>query len=120
MDLQLRLNAARAHYSHPAFLLGNWRPLGCQHPILNDYLASCVVTLGFAILLYSVVSFLWYCVLYVWGRGKFTPRREELRVEREEYLHDMKWSLLNILGQVPLVSLIKLAYPYYSKVQYDF
>ena len=27
--------------------------------------------------------------------------------------------MLNILGQAPLVTVIKMAYPYYSKIQYD-
>jgi hypothetical protein len=37
----------------------------------------------------------------------------------EKIWYDMKWSLLNIMGQTPLITLIKMMYPYYSKVQYD-
>lgn len=32
----------------------------------------------------------------------------------------MKWSALNIIGETPLVNLVKLGYPYFSKIQYSY
>ena len=71
-----------------------------------------------AIPFYFVVSSLMFLVYFVWFKEYFTPRRMELRYDREAYWHDIKWSCFNILGQTPLISLIKMGYPYYSKVQY--
>jgi lathosterol oxidase len=44
---------------------------------------------------------------------------ERHREYQEQKLFDIKWSLINIIGQTPLVTLIKMCYPYYSKVQYN-
>jgi hypothetical protein len=76
------------------------------------------VTLIFAVTLYFLLSGLSYIILYIWGKERFTPRGEELKIEKELFWHDIKWSFLNILGETPLVTLIKLGYPYFSKVQY--
>ena len=113
-----RVALAHAHYSHPSLLIGEWQPLGPAWPLLNEYLSGCAVTFVFAVTLYFLLSSLSYLALFVWGRRRFTPRGEELRYEPETYLHDLKWSFLNILGETPLVTLIKLGYPYFSKVQY--
>lgn len=118
MELDERLALARSHYSHPSFLIGNWQPLGPSWPHLNEYLSGCIVTLIFAVTLYFLLSSLSYLILYIWGKERFTPRGEELKVEKELFWHDIKWSFLNILGETPLVTLIKMGYPYFSKVQY--
>lgn len=118
--MQDRLAQARAHFSHPSAIFGNWVPLGPEYPLLNEYLTATAVTIMFALLYYFVVSTLLYLIYNIWYKKKFTPRQEELRYEPETFYHDIKWSVLNILGQAPLVSLIKLGYPYYSKIQYEF
>jgi hypothetical protein len=79
MQVEERVAAAKAHYSHPSFLMGDWQPLGPSHPMLNEYLSGCAVTLVFAFSLYFLLSGVSYLLLYVWGRSKFTPRGEELR-----------------------------------------
>jgi len=72
-----------------------------------------------AVIIYFTSSGISYLVLYVWRKEKYVPRRKELMYDRENYWFDIKWSLLNILGQVPLITLIKMGYPYFSKVQYS-
>ena len=120
MSVEERVELARRHLSHNTLLLGDWQPLGADYPLLNEYLGACLFTLVMGALLYFLVTGLSYLVLFVWGRHKFTPRRQELIYDREQYWFDIKWSLVNIVGQVPLVVLIKMGYPYFSKVEYEF
>lgn len=42
-----------------------------------------------------------------------------MREEKEQIGFDIKWSVLNIAGQTPLITAIKMCYPYFSKVQYN-
>ena len=78
------------------------------------------MTLTFARPFYLIASLLMHFAYYHWFKSTFAPDRERLRYERETFWFDIKWSMLNIIGQTPLVSLIKMGYPYYSKVQYEF
>lgn len=112
-----RVEQARQHFSHPSNLFGDLPITGTS--LIDEYLSSCLLTLMFAIIFYLTVSSISYLVLYKLGRNKFTPKMEEYREYKEQKLFDIKWSLINIVGQTPLVSFIKMAYPYYSKVQYD-
>jgi hypothetical protein len=82
MSVEERVAQARAHYSHPSFLIGDWQPMGPQWPMLNEYLSGCAVTLVFALTLYFLLSGLSYLVLYVWGKKKFTPREKEVKFEQ--------------------------------------
>jgi hypothetical protein len=119
MDIQARTEAARAHFSHPSHVFGNWQPLGQDHPLLNEYLSECLMTLVFAIPFYFVMASLMHLVYFHWFKDYFCPLRMKLRYEKETFYHDIKWSVLNILGQTPLIAIIKMGYPY-SKVQYEF
>jgi hypothetical protein len=74
IDLAERLAAAKAHYSNPARLIGEWQPFGEEWPIMNEYLSGCAVTLVLAMGLYFTLSSISYLVFYVWFKGKFTPR----------------------------------------------
>ena len=116
MNVEERVILAKQHWSHHSLLLGDWQPLGGDYPLLNEYLAACVFTLVMGTALYFAVSGLSYLVLFVWGGRKFTPRRKELIYDHEQYWFDIKWSLINIVGQVPLVVAIKMGYPYFSKI----
>ena len=35
MKLEDRLAAAHSHYTNPKFLIGEWKPLGDEWPIMN-------------------------------------------------------------------------------------
>lgn len=76
MELQQRLAASRAHFSHPRMLIGDWQPLGPEWPVMNEYLSGCAVTLVLAMGLYFTLSGLSYLLFYVLFKGKFTPREK--------------------------------------------
>ena len=78
-----------------------------------------MLTIFFGIVLYFGGSSLAYLIMWRKYKSIFTPYREQLVEYEEQKLFDIKWSIINILGQSPLVTLIKMAYPYYSKVQYS-
>jgi Delta7-sterol 5-desaturase len=119
MELEARLAEARNHPSHPRFVVGDWAPFGPEHTFLNDYVSQCVVTLVVAIPFYLFMSSMMYLVYFRLFKNTFSPRYKELRFQKEPFWHDLKWSLLNIVGQTPLISLVRMGYPYYSKVQYE-
>lgn len=80
---------------------------------------SWALTLFFAFAFYFFTSFLSYLIFYqVWDR-KFTPHIRNLREYQEQIREDIKWSIINIIAETPLVAALKMAYPYYSKVEYS-
>lgn len=77
------------------------------------------MTIMFAVPFYFLAASVMHLVYFHWFKNYFTPLRMKLRYEKETFYYDIKWSILNIIGQAPLVSLIKMGYPY-SKIQYEF
>lgn len=68
-----RVEDAHLHFSHPERLFGS--VVFTAIPLLDEFIASCLLTFGFAIVFYFTLSFLSYFSLYVWGGKKFTPTR---------------------------------------------
>ena len=111
------MEQARRHFSHPEMIFGEVTITG--YHLLDEYLASLLITLVFGFFFYFVVTSASYFFFFVKYKQRFTPLREQLLEYQEQRAFDIKWSIINILGQTPIVTLIKVSYPYLSKVQYN-
>lgn len=47
--------------------------------LLDEYLASCLLTFLFAICFYFLLASVSYLLLFRWGQQKFTPQSQQLR-----------------------------------------
>ena len=114
-----RLQLAKDHYSHYSYTFGNVSILPEGWELLNEYLLSCLQTFIYGLIFYFLLSSLSYLFFFIFRKKTYTPRREELLQYEEQVIFDIKWSFINIVGQTPLVTLIKMGYPYFSKAQYE-
>jgi lathosterol oxidase len=122
-DRNKKLEQYRSHKSYSGKLFdGNYycnillpENLSIHQPLINEYISTLLQTILFAFIIYFTLSTLSYLYFFKLKKEKFLPK-----LKGSYYiLHDIKWSIYNIIGESFLVSLLRMTLPRYSFVYYD-
>lgn len=83
--------------------------------LLKEYCSVLVHTIVFGTLLYFILSSLSYIYFFIWKKTKFLPKLNGNFI----IMTDIKWSLINILFESLLVTILRMAIPRYSFIYYN-
>lgn len=83
--------------------------------LIAEYIATCLQTTIFGILLYFSLTIPSYLFFFKYKKTRFLPQLNG------KYLiyHDIKWSVINILVESFLVSALRMTLPRFSFIYYD-
>ena len=87
-----------------------------HNPLVNEYFIILAHTIVFGNLLYFTLSISSYIYSYIYQKQKFLP---ELSTTDFKILHDIRWSVQNIIGEAFLVSVLRMWIPRYSMIYYS-